>query len=75
MDAKIIEMRIKAQLPSAKITAQDLTGTGDHWRVTVVADEFRNLSLIEQHKKVYAALGELMHRDIHALSLDTKAPK
>ena len=69
----IIERLLEA-LPSAKITANDLTGGGDHWRVKIVAEEFRSCSLIEQHQMVYRALGSLMDKEIHALSLDTSAP-
>lgn len=70
--AEIIVQRLKAQLPSADIKARDLTGGGDHWSVTIKAQEFRGKSLVEQHQMVYAALGELMRQDIHALALDTK---
>lgn len=45
-----------------------------HFRVHVVAAEFAGLPLIKRHRRVYAALGELMRTDIHALALDTRAP-
>ncbi len=65
--------KIRIVFPDAKIAASDLTGTGDHWRVVIVASEFAGKSLVEQHQMVYAALGTWMHKEIHALSLDTKA--
>jgi stress-induced morphogen len=70
--AEVIIERIKAQLPSADVKVRDLTGGGDHWSATIRAQEFRGKSLVEQHQMVYAALGELMRQDIHALALDTK---
>lgn len=70
--AEIIIERIKAHLPTAQIQARDLTGGGDHWSVAIKASEFKGKSLVEQHQMVYAALGELMRQDIHALALDTK---
>jgi stress-induced morphogen len=66
--------RIKETIPSAVVKAQDLTGGGDHWRLEIVAEEFRDLSMVEQHQLVYKALGEWMSGPIHALSLDTSAP-
>lgn len=70
--AEVIIERIKSRLPTAQVQVKDLTGGGDHWSATVRAQEFRGKSLVEQHQLVYAALGELMRQDIHALALDTK---
>lgn len=60
--------------PGAEIGITDLTGTRDHYSVSIVAEQFRGLSRMSQHRLVYAALGELMRGPIHALSLDTKSP-
>lgn len=69
---KIIE-RIKKNIPSAQVRATDMTGGGDHWQVRIEASEFQGKSLVEQHQMVYKALGEWMHHEIHALSLETIA--
>jgi BolA protein len=45
-----------------------------HFRVHIVAADFAGLPLIKRHQRVYAALGDLMSTDIHALALDTRAP-
>ena len=45
-----------------------------HFRVRIVAAAFVGLPLIKRHQRVYAALGELMQSDIHALALETRAP-
>jgi BolA protein len=45
-----------------------------HYRVRIVAAAFTGMPLIKRHQRVYAALGELMQSDIHALALDTRAP-
>ena len=71
---EVIIERVSAALPGAQIRAMDLTGGGDHWRLEVVAEQFRDMSLVEQHQAIYKALGELMKQEIHALALDTKAP-
>jgi len=46
-----------------------------HFRVRVVAAAFRGESLLARHRRVYAALGDLMQTDIHALALDARAPE
>ena len=74
MKSEDIVNLILAAMPTAQVKAQDLTGGGDHWRLEVVADEFANISMVEQHQMVYRALGDLMSGPIHALSLDTRAP-
>ena len=67
---------IAAALPGAKVTVTDTTGTGDHFQATVVAEQFKGKTLVEQHQMVYAPLRELMAKNIiHALSLKTSAPE
>jgi stress-induced morphogen len=52
----------------------DRTGGGDHFHVTVVSSQFEGLSLVEQHKLVYAALAELLaDGTIHELRITTRA--
>lgn len=45
-----------------------------HFRVRIVAGGFANLSRLQRHKAIYAALGPLMQTDIHALSIEAAAP-
>jgi BolA protein len=47
---------------------------GGHFHVTIAAAAFAGLPAREQHRMVYAAAAELMGRDIHALSIDARAP-
>ncbi len=66
--AKILE-----NFPDAKVLATDLTGGGDHWQLSVTAKEFEGLSMVQQHQLVYKALGSWVRKEIHALTLNTKA--
>lgn len=50
-----------------------LTGKG-HFAVRIVSEQFRGKPLLARHRLVYAALGELMETDIHALRIDAQAP-
>ena len=47
---------------------------GGHFHVTIAAPAFAGLSAVQRHRMVYAAAAELMGRDIHALSIDARAP-
>jgi BolA protein len=46
-----------------------------HFRVPIVVADFTGMPLIKRHQRVYAALGDLMRTDIHALALETRAPE
>jgi len=45
-----------------------------HFTVRLTSPDFAGKSLIQRHRMVYAALGELMQTDIHAVSIDTDTP-
>lgn len=45
-----------------------------HFRVDVVSEAFAGLGPIARHRAVYAALGDLMTTDIHALSIRARTP-
>ena len=55
--------------------ANDLHGTGDHFEVVVVAEAFSGRSLVERHRMVYAALGDAMRAEIHALMIQALDPE
>jgi len=69
-----IRARLLAAFPNADVAVTDLTGTQDHFQAVVVASAFDGKSRVDQHKLVYAALGDLMDGAIHALALTTRAP-
>jgi BolA protein len=45
-----------------------------HFNVDIVSEAFAGLSPIARHRAVYAALGEMMATDIHALSIRARTP-
>lgn len=51
--------------------AQDGRG---HYNVEIVSAAFAGLNPIARHRAVYAALGEMMTTDIHALAIKARAP-
>jgi stress-induced morphogen len=74
MPANEIEALIKAAIPDADVTIDDLAGDGDHYAAIVVSETFRGLSRVRQHQIVYAALRGRMGGELHALALQTSAP-
>ncbi|HET7306307.1 MAG TPA: BolA family protein [Gammaproteobacteria bacterium] len=46
-----------------------------HFHVHIVAERFRGVTPLERHRLVYAALGDMMKTDIHALSLEAQVPE
>lgn len=45
-----------------------------HFRIEIESDAFAGKLPLARHRLVYAALGEMMHTDIHALSIHARAP-
>jgi stress-induced morphogen len=74
MDANEIERLIRAGIPDAEVTIQDLAGDGDHYKATVIAGSFRGKSRVQQHQLVYQALKGEMGGKLHALALQTGTP-
>ncbi len=62
---------IAAGLPCAHL---EVEGDGRHFFATIVSAEFAGLTRIRRHQRVYAALGERMREEIHALSMKTLTP-
>lgn len=59
-----------------KIACQHLSVTGDgaHFEAVIVSEAFAGKSRVQRHQVVYAALGERMKQEIHALSMQTLTP-
>jgi len=52
----------------------EVVGDGQHFQALVVSAEFVGRSRVQRHQLVYAALGERMREEIHALSMQTLTP-
>ena len=75
-----IKKRLEDKLDLIHFEIKDFTGRhlnhklnegGFHLETTIVSDSFSDKSLIERHRIVYDAMGELMKHEIHALSMKT----
>lgn len=47
---------------------------GGHFRLEIVASEFKGLNLVARHRAVYAALNRHIPKEIHALTIIALAP-
>ena len=58
---------------ATELSVVDRTGGGDHFQVTLASPRLEGLSLVDQHKLVYAALAApLADGSIHELRIKTK---
>lgn len=46
-----------------------------HFRIRIISDKFADLKLIQRHRLIYDAVGDLMETDIHALSITADPPE
>ena len=67
-----IEDSIRAGLA---VTHLEVSGDGAHFEALVVSPAFAGLARVRRHQLVYAALGDRMREEIHALSMKTLSPE
>lgn len=80
-----IEQRLRAGLAPLRLEIVDESALhaghagaresgGGHFAVTIVSAAFAGQSLLARHRLVYDALGEVLRREIHALSIRALSP-
>lgn len=70
-----ITEKIKTALPGSDVQLADLTGTGDHWQVTIVSPAFVGKSMIDQHRMIkHLFEADIASGAVHAFSLKTYTP-
>ena len=72
VEASSIEESIRAGLACTHL---EVRGDGAHFEAIVVSPAFAGLARVRQHQLVYAALGDRMREEIHALSMKTFSPE
>ena len=73
MNAHDVQQLIATGLPGAHIRVD--TDDNTHFAAVIVAPQFAGKRMIQRHQLVYAALGERMGREIHALSIQAHTPE
>ena len=82
--ASSIENRLREAFAPLKIEVHDdshrhaghegAKSGGGHFTVTIVAPNFQGKTPVQRHQMIYQALGEMMKKEIHALSIQALAP-
>ena len=67
-----IEQSIRSGLACAHL---EVLGDGQHFQALIVSPDFAGRNRVQRHQLVYAALGERMREEIHALSMRTLTPQ
>lgn len=69
---EIVKNYIAAGLDCTHLEVQ---GDGQHFDAVIVSSAFAGKRLVQRHQLVYAALGDRMREEIHALSMKTLTPE
>ncbi len=72
MNAREVQTLIEAGLPGAQVQVRSDDDT--HFEAVVIAAQFEGKRVLQRHQLIYAALGPLMGREIHALSIQALTP-
>lgn len=74
IEPSVLATKLKAAFTDAIVEVRDLTGTMDHYEVTIVSQAFEGLMRIKRHRLVYDVLEEELKGPIHALTLQLYTP-
>lgn len=72
MDPGEVTRLIEAGLDAVRVDVRSDDGT--HFAALVISEDFEGLRPIQRHQLVYRALGDLVGREIHALSIQALTP-
>jgi acid stress-induced BolA-like protein IbaG/YrbA len=67
-----IKRNIEEKLPCERV---EVDGDGHHFEALIVSTAFQGKTPVQRHQLVYAALGDRMREEIHALSMRTLTPE
>jgi len=67
-----IKHNIEDKLPCDLV---EVDGDGHHFEALIVSAAFEGKTPVQRHQLVYAALGDRMREEIHALSMRTLTPE
>jgi stress-induced morphogen len=81
METSELEALIEAEIEDAQATVtmprvhHDQQAEDAHYAAVVVSPAFEGVSLVDQHKMVYDAIGDEMTRSVHAMEIETYTPE
>lgn len=63
---------LMTSFPDAEIKITDLVGDQDHYSLDIKSNQFKGLTIIQQHKLVKKALADVLVSELHAITINTK---
>lgn len=72
LDAQVVELVDVSDRHAGHAGSE---GGGGHFRLVVVSKRFQGINRVAAQRLVYAALGDLMKSEVHALTMRTMTPK
>jgi BolA protein len=79
-----LENRLRAVLDPLRLELSDesaahlghpgATGGAGHYHLRIVSERFAGLDAVARHRLVYAAVGDLIPNEVHALAIEAYAP-
>ncbi len=73
--APLAPARLDIRDDSARHAGHAGAREGGHFVVNIISTRFTDLSTMQRHRLVYDAVGDLMQKGIHALSITAKTPE
>ena len=70
-----IQKLIEDKLPDSQVAVVDTRGSGDHFEIMVVSNDFEDVPLIDRHRIIHSALGENLGGEIHAVEIKAYTPE
>ena len=75
LEAALVPVRLEVRDDSHRHAGHEGAKDGrGHFSVDIVSADFAGLAPLARHRRVYAALGEMMQTDIHALQIRARTP-
>ena len=71
MNIEEIKEKLRINFPKDKVEVFDSRGTGDHFSVIVISDNFINISLVDRHRMIYSIFKKEISSEIHAMQIQT----
>lgn len=69
-----VKKLIEDKLPDSQVAVVDTKGSGDHFEIMVVSNDFEDVPLIDRHRMIHSALGENLGGAIHAVEIKAYTP-
>jgi BolA protein len=71
LNPTVLEIVDESRKHAGHVGARD---GGGHYVLHIVSAQFAGNNTVARHRMIYSALGELMKREIHALTIRAQAP-